>query len=471
MKPRQTVPDRGGSNTVSTMSNRQKRRIRRDRRRERRTVHANPHVHRLLRFLTRRVLLAFFRVEIRHKQLIANAQGPLVLLGNHSSVIDPFITGIFVNKPIHFVVSDSQFRSRFLSWLLGLAGSIPKTKVMSDLDTVKKIVAVKSAGGVIGIFPEGQSSWDGHRLPIVRATDKLIKSLKIPVYIARIEGAYLSWPRWARRPRRGRIRITFHKLFEGDELKSLPLASVSAELEKALTVDAFSYQRETRRHYRGSRLAEYLERVLFVCPNCEGINTLTSHRRRLRCDACGYAVVYTNEGVFEARRGALRFRTVREWNVWQMEWFADYLHRMQLETEGALPSYAADDTPRPLLTEPEVILREGYKTQPLKDLGRATMALFPDRLTMTLTDRSVITVPLSSLEGINVQNNEHLEFYADMNLYRISTVSPRGNTFKWDYAVRLLQGRELTNAVRAPGAPGAPDAPGSLAASGAPGGT
>lgn len=435
---------------MSTMSTRQKRRIRRDRRRERRTVHANPYVHRLLRFLARRVLLAFFRVEVRGKPLIANAVGPLVLLGNHSSVIDPFITGIFVNKPIHFVVSDSQFRSRFVSWVLGLVGSIPKTKVMSDLDTVKKIVAVKSAGGVIGIFPEGQSSWDGHRLPIVRATDKLVKSLKIPVYVARIEGAYLAWPRWARRPRRGRIRITFQKLFNGDDLRSLPLASVSAELERALSVDVFAYQQETRQLYRGSRSAEYLERVLFVCPDCEGINTLRSHRRRLRCDACGYAVTYTNEGLLEARRGVLRFRTIREWNTWQMEWFADYLYRKQAETDAA-SSNAADRTPRPLLTEPEVILREGYKTQPLNNLGRATMELFPDRLTLTLSDRSVITVPLASLEGINVQNNEHLEFYADTNLYRISTVSPRGNTFKWDYAVRLLQGREMTNAMRVPG--------------------
>ncbi len=416
----------------------QQRRIRRDRRRERRKVHANPYVHRLLRYIARRVLLAVFRVETVDRELINRASGPFILMGNHSSVIDPFIVGVFVNKPIHYVVSDSQFRSRLLSWVLGLAGSIPKTKVMSDLDTVKKIIAVKSAGGVIGIFPEGQSSWDGHNLPIVRATDKLVKSLKIPVYIARIEGAYLSWPRWARRPRRGRIRITFERLFTGDDLKSLPVTAVGERLETALAVDAFEFQNLAGYTYRGPRLAEYLERILFVCPGCSRIGTLRSHRRRVSCTSCGHSVLFNNRGFFEPRRGPVRFETVREWNLWQMDQFAERLDTLTAAT-------TADTV---LLEEPDVIIREGFKTQPLKTLGNATMTLYRDQLVLSLREGIRIELPLRAVEGINVQNNEHLEFYAFMNLYRISTASPRGNTFKWDFAVRRLQGKAILNATR-----------------------
>lgn len=418
--------------------------MRRDRRRIRRKVHTNPHIHRLLRFLARRVLLAVFAVETTGAQLISRAPGPFIILGNHSAVIDPMIVGISVSKPIQYVVSDSQFRSRILSWVLGLVGSIPKTKVMSDLDTVKKIVAVKSAAGVIGIFPEGQSCWDGHNLPITRATDKLIKSLKIPVYTARIEGAYLSWPRWARRPRRGRIRIAFEQLFTAEELKVLPVDTIRTMVEKALAVDAFEFQRSARFVYRGARQAEYLERVLFVCPACHGLGTLVSNHRRVNCHSCGYSVVFTNHGFFVPRRGPLHFETIREWNLWQMDWFERYLEEMK-----NLRNRSGTGVDTPLLTETAVKVSEGFKTQPLRALGDARLTLFPDRLMITLASGSNIDIPLDTLEGINVQNNEHLEFYASMTLYRISTATPRGNTLKWDYAIRFLRGKTILNVAPA----------------------
>lgn len=411
----------------------QQRRIRRARRRERRRVHANPHIHRFLRFVVRQVLGAAFSIETVGRETVNRASGPFIILANHSAVIDPMVLGIYVNKPIHFVVSDSQFRSRLLGWVLRLVGSIPKTKAMSDLDTIKKIVAVKSAGGVIGLFPEGQSSWDGKNLPIMRATDKLLKSLKVPVYTARIEGAYLAWPRWARRFRRGPIRITYSRLFSPADLKELTVAQVGERLEEALAVDIWAFQRDTRFRYRGSRHAEYLERVLFVCPACHGLDTLVSEGRRLSCRSCNHSVLFNERGFFEAPRGSLHFTTVSDWNRWQLDWFAAYLSRNGTSVSGD----------GPLLKEAGMVVREGYKTQPLRTLGRATIYLYTKRLEFVLENGSTMTFPLKSLEGINVQNNEHLEFYHAFSLYRLSPESPRGNSLKWDYAVRRLQNQQF----------------------------
>lgn len=408
---------------------RRQRRIRRDRRRERRRVHANPHIHRFLRYIVRRILLRVFFVDTLDRHVVNRATGPFIIMANHSAVIDPIILGIFVNKPIHYVVSDSQFRSRLLGWVLDLVGSIPKTKAMSDLDTIKKIVAVKSAGGVIGIFPEGQSSWDGRSLPIMRATDKLVKSLKIPVYIARIEGAYMAWPRWARRFRRGPIRITYSRLFTQTDLKELSVAQVGEKLERALAMDAFAFQRSAQYRYRGARPAEYLERVLFVCPACHGLGTLVSEGRRVRCDACEATVLFDDRGFFQAPRGVPRFTTVAEWNDWQLQWFSAFLKEGASERERTSP----------LLREAGMVVREGYKTKRLKTLGRATISLYPDRLEFEMEDASRTAFPLTAIEGINVQNNEHLEFYHSSSLYRLSPENPRGNTLKWDYAVRVLQ--------------------------------
>ena len=403
----------------------QQRRIRRDRRRERRKVYANPHIHRFLRFVVRQILLSVFHVRTVDLDVVNRASGPFIIMGNHSAVIDPLILGMFINKPIHFVVSDSQFRSPLLGWILNLTGSIPKTKAMSDLDTIKKIVAVKSAGGVIGSFPEGQSSWDGQALPIMRATDKLIKSLKIPVYIARIEGAYLAWPRWARRFRRGPVRITYSRLFSASDLRELSVTEVGVQVKKALAVDPFAFQENAKFRYRGPRQAEYLERVLFVCPSCHSIGTLVSNRRRVRCTACNHTDHFNVHGFFEARRGSTHFATIARWNQWQLTWFTEYL---------------ASARSGPLLTEEGFIVGEGYKTQPLRTLGQAALSLYTDRLEIAIEGSAPSAIPLNAIEGINVQNNEHLEFYHSNSLYRLSPVSPRGNTLKWDHAMRVLSG-------------------------------
>ncbi|HKK49340.1 MAG TPA: lysophospholipid acyltransferase family protein [Alkalispirochaeta sp.] len=412
----------------------QKRRKRRDRRRERRRSRPNRPAVRVLRFLVYLLLKNLFNVKPENLDVINRDNGPLVLLGNHSSVIDPFIVAMFIRRPVQYVISDSQIRSRFLSFLLGLVGVIPKTKVVADLDTVKRIVAVKRESGIIGIFPEGQSSWDGSELPIVKATDKLVKSLKVPVYVAQIRGAYFSWPRWGRRIRRGEIRIFFNRLFTEEDLKEATVEAVHDAIRDALSFDAFFYQRQAQVRFRGARQAEYLERALFICPACAQIGTLHSHRRRLTCTSCGYSVHFTPYGFFEARSGALRFETIRDWNVWQLQEFRNHLDRILAGEDSATHG-------GPVLTEAAVAVQEGYKALPLQTLGTGRLEFFPQAIYFYPEAGEPWEFPVTEIEGMNVQNNEHLEFYCYNSLYRISSIDPRGNTYKWDAAVRHVQQR------------------------------
>lgn len=381
------------------------------------------------------ILVPLFRVRTVGFDTIRRERGAFLLVGNHSAVIDPFLVGCFFRRPIQFVASDSQFRSRFLSIVLGLVGVIPKTKVLADLDTVKRIVTVKNSGGIIGLFPEGQSGWDGHSLPIIKATDKLVKSLKIPVFTAQIRGAYLSWPRWARGFRRGHVTIYFKKILGPKELKAMTVDEVGAALNDALSSNAFEYQRATLTEYEGSRRAEYLERALFVCPECKTVDRLRSDRQRLRCTSCDYTVRMNRYGFFEPRRGTLYFQTIREWNLWQIEEYQRYIDTFF----SAAPS-AANGRSGPIIAEEAIQLFEGYKTQPLKNLGTGPMKLYTDTVIATLDSGEERTFPIERIEGINVQNNEHLEFYVDETLYRVSPVDPRGNTYKWDLAVKYIQG-------------------------------
>ena len=46
---------------------------------------------------------------------------------------------------------------------------------------------------------------------------------------------------------------------------------------------------------------------------------------------------------------------------------------------------------------------------------------------------------IDAIRGINVQNNERLEFYHGEDLFRLTPSDPRGCTYKWDLAVRHIQ--------------------------------
>ena len=232
---------------------------------------------------------------------------------------DPFFAGIFIPDPVHYVTSDANFRSKILRFLLGLVGSIPKTKLMSDYETIRHIMRIRDKKGVIGIFPEGRRTWDGHTLDLLYATAKLIKLLKIPVVVPIFKGAYISLPRWTKRPRRGSIAISYTLLFTAKELSSLGLDEISGRLGKALEYDEYEWQRTAMITFKGRRKAEYLELTLYACPECGGIATLRSKKDVFSCTSCGYSVRYNEYGFFEKISGQLRFQTVREWNIWQIE--------------------------------------------------------------------------------------------------------------------------------------------------------
>ncbi|MFW6329225.1 MAG: 1-acyl-sn-glycerol-3-phosphate acyltransferase [Alkalispirochaetaceae bacterium] len=406
-------------------------RSRYSRRQRNRKLRVSRGLHRILRFILGSYLKAQFNLQSRHQEVLSRIRPPYLVLCNHTSVWDPFFLNSKLDAPIHYVVSDSQFRSRFVAFGLGLVGSIPKTKVLADLETVKSIVKIKHDRGIIGVFPEGQTSWDGHTLPLIPSTAKLIKSLKVPVIIARIEGAYFSRPRWSRLPRRGKVTVDFSLAFTPEQLRGMSSEEIYTAITDLLRYDAYEQQDQEMTRFVGRRLAEYLERAIFVCPDCEKVGTLHSHRRRLRCLHCGYEVHYNPFGYFEKRHGTLRFETIRAWNLWQ-----DQLDR-----------WLAEPSPRqPFMRESGAKLEIGYKTLPLKELTTGEMVLTEEGIRIGAPEAS-FTFPIFAVEGMNIQNNERMEFYFRDELYKVTLLDPRGCTYKWDVATKYLQNNPLMSHV------------------------
>lgn len=106
------------------------------------------------------LIRALYRVEVRGAHNIP-AAGPLVVTGNHDSIVDPFLMAAVVPRPIHFVGKSELWRFAPLAWWLGTVGAIPVVRGGSDLDAIAAAVAVLEAGEAVGIFPEGGVKREG----------------------------------------------------------------------------------------------------------------------------------------------------------------------------------------------------------------------------------------------------------------------------------------------------------------------
>ncbi|MCF7928982.1 MAG: 1-acyl-sn-glycerol-3-phosphate acyltransferase [Spirochaetales bacterium] len=390
---------------------------------------------------------------------------PYLVMPNHNCPWDPFTVGYFVPHPVQYVVADAQFRNRLMRFVLGLVGSVPKTKSMSDMESLRNIMDLKKRGAVIGIFPEGQSPWDGHALPVIESTSKLIKLLKVPVIVPLIQGSYLTRPRWAKKLRHGRVTVTHKLAFTPEEIKKMKPDEIHQRLAGYLDYDEYEFQKKHMYRYDGTDRAENLEFALFACPACGGLSTMRSKKNDYRCTSCGFAVRYDVYGMFDkladgnpdAGREAFDstdaavhqghgsferrrlhpaeepfFRTIRDWNLWQLgalhEWVDQYRH----EPPGTL-----------LHSDGGIKFSTGYRDHPLVLRGNGRLDLYTDRLEFSVESGRAsgrrFTFPFTKLNGINVQNNEKLEFYYNNLLYSFDGYDNLVAGYKWLMILRYLQ--------------------------------
>lgn len=369
-----------------------------------------------------------FNMEPQNLELFETVKPPFLLLATHNCVFDPFMIADFVPEPISYVVSDAAFRKPVMGWALGLVGSISKTKGISDLKAIKNIMNIKKKGGVIGIFPEGQSPWDGHAMPIIYATAKLIRIIGLPVVVVFKQGAYFSMPRWAKSRRKGKVIIRYDLGFSQEELKESSTDEIYAKLSKLFEHDEYELQRRDMIKFTGQDRAEYLEIALFICPECRKIATMRSEGDYFSCTNCGYSVYFNEYNFFEREKDKLHFDSIRDWNVWQEEFL-----------EGYLNDRNASNGSEPIITDDEIDLHVGFKTNPLEHAGRGRLLLYLDRVEFRPSDDEDYSFPIPNIEGLNVQEDEKLEFYYKNTLFRIDSENERTSMYKWFLCISKLQ--------------------------------
>jgi 1-acyl-sn-glycerol-3-phosphate acyltransferase len=136
-------------------------------------------------------------------------QGPFVLVCNHQSILDPILIQALCPRPIHTMAKSTQFAAPVLGGLMKRVLSYPVRRFEIDPQAVRLTLRYLEHGEPVGVYPEGERSWDGRLQSFRRGTLHWILKAGAPVVPCTIDGSYDVWPRWARRPTRVPVSVTF----------------------------------------------------------------------------------------------------------------------------------------------------------------------------------------------------------------------------------------------------------------------
>jgi len=390
--------------------------------------------NRILRWTFGRWLSFAYGLEGRGLEIFERLRPPYVLVGNHVSTRDPFLVSYLNPDPVWWVATDAHLRSGPLRSLLGMVGTIPKSKAIPDMVTVETIVkVVRKQGGVVGFFPEGQQCWDGRTQPLFQSTAKLFKLLKVPVIAVKIRGGWASLPRWTWKRRSGGVSVEFSRLLEPEDLARMDAGDIAMRLADALRHDELEWIANEGRRYLSRRRAERLELALFMCPSCSGIGTMRGEANTFRCLSCGAA--QRIDSTYRFRRlgpSEPRFADLREW----MDWQASAVAAFSFEA-------AVEGKPTPLFSDDDVRLLRGSRMNPLLHVAKGRLDLYHDRMELVEKGKVHLVFHVAGIDGIGVLTRQTLEFYVGRHLYQVTFPHRGVSALKWQLAIEALK-REVS---------------------------
>lgn len=243
-----------------------------------------------------------------------------LIICNHSCSLDPFMLGKSFFRPIYFVASDDLLKNGFISKIMKhTVAPIPIRKGTMDISSIRNCISIAKEGGTIGIFPEGNRTYSGEISYLGINLVKFIRKLDLPLIIYHIDGGYGLDPRWGKKSRRGKgSRGYVQRVLSKEELSSLR----DEELLKIINTN-LSQEISPSLRFKSKEKAEYLERVLFVCPKCHALETLVSEKNAIKCKCCSLEATYEEDLSFSSNEPSFKFKKVSEWMNYQKEYLKD----------------------------------------------------------------------------------------------------------------------------------------------------
>lgn len=146
------------------------------------------------------VLTIFFRFR-RYGRARVPCTGPLVVVMNHQSYLDPAVCGPAVRpRPLTFLARHTLFFPVF-GTLIRALNAIPLNQEGSDGAAIRTALEALKRGRAVLVFPEGSRTPTGAMHLFNRGAWLLMTRARCPILPVAIEGAYDAFPRGTSLPR------------------------------------------------------------------------------------------------------------------------------------------------------------------------------------------------------------------------------------------------------------------------------
>lgn len=337
---------------------------------------------------------------------------PCVYLYNHVTGFDQFFVALSFARPIYFVATEDIFSLGFLSKALSfLVAPIPIKKHSTDIKALKNILTVVKEGNSIAIAPEGNRTYSGRTVHMKDSIVSLIKKLKIDIVLFKIEGGYGVQPRWSDVVRKGRIDCRIAKVIKPSEYLSMSGDELYDCIKKTLYTD----EANTDHLYKHAKKAEFLERAMYVCPDC-GFTTFESNGNVIRCNTCNKEIKYKEDTSLEGVGFKFPYRFVADWYEYQN----NYVNQTDLTLLTDKPVY-----------EDMISI---YKVIPYKrkeTLDKAVRShMYGDRIELSFSGGTAKTIRFDEIAGIACMGRNKLNVETKDGLFQIRG-SKRFNALKY----------------------------------------
>jgi 1-acyl-sn-glycerol-3-phosphate acyltransferase len=120
-----------------------------------------------------------YRVEIRGAERIP-ADGGVVLVANHESLIDPWFLSLATPRPVRYMAKAELWNYPVLRWVMEKFGTFPIERTGGDGVGISRASDLLSVGEALGMFPQG-TCLPYRRRPYKRGAARLALATGVPI--------------------------------------------------------------------------------------------------------------------------------------------------------------------------------------------------------------------------------------------------------------------------------------------------
>lgn len=150
----------------------------------------------------------WFRVRFEGQHHVPK-EGPVLLVANHASYLDPPLVGISAGRYVKFLAQAGLAKFAPLRWWLAAVGVTLIDRSAPSKDAMRLVSERLRRGDAVGVFPEGTRSKDGAVADFRSGIEFLARRGRAAVVPVGIDGACRALPRGALFPRPRRIVVRY----------------------------------------------------------------------------------------------------------------------------------------------------------------------------------------------------------------------------------------------------------------------